>query len=447
MNYEENEKMLDCKQLFYYVVKQWKQILLCLMVGILLGSVFSFIRGQKTVDDLSDAERKTLNIEKIHQYHRVQQLYELQLENNAKSVILQLDPNQVYRANRSYYLTIPAIDASLISERYAMIMADTAFLDELIAASGLDCSHRAIKELVGLSFSKAEQPATVWRSYGLLPQYAKVSLSVIAPDEGTGEALLDTLDAHVIALQDTLSQESSAFTYRKLNESNQFGYDSGVRSTQEAASNTIKSYENEIVALKKVLTNEDMFYYAWTYHAADIQFSLLKQTVRYAFMFGALFCMAACAWYSLKFLLDDHIKTTQEITEYSLYTIACLESGVSPKQDIIDRIFADGNLPANSKEYTLNALHALCTGQTVLCGDKQDASTAELMEWLASQMDRLCVTDMLAKDENGLISIKESEGAILFIRLWKTTTYDLKRELSIMKQLEKPVMGVVVLRG
>ncbi len=446
MNYAEDEKIIDLKQLLYYVLKRWKQIFIFLMIGVLLGSGFSLLRGQKTLDDLSSDDIEALNTKKILQYNRVQELYELQKETNAKSIILQLDPNQVYRTYRSYYLTVPISDANLISERFYAISSDSAVLDELIAASGYECDHRVIKELFSLSFSTIDS-STVWGQYGLTPLHVKVSLSAMGPNEEIGEAVLNVLDSHVVALFDTLDGECSNFEYNKLDESNQFGYDSGVRSSQESATDTLREYENEIIALEKELTDNDMFYYTWTYEPEEIEFSLLKQTIKFSILFGALFCILACGCYGVLFLLDDHIKTAHEVIDYGLYTIACIHTGDETKQDMIDKLFSSGKLPTNSKEYLLNALRTLCTGKTVLCGDKQDAMAAEVMNWLASQMDELCVTDSLAKDENGLITAKESDGAILFVRLWKTTVFDLKRELYVMKQIEKPVKGVVVLRG
>lgn len=446
MNYAEDEKTIDLKQLLYYVLKRWKQIFIFLMIGALLGSGFSLLRGQKTLDDLSDDDIKELNMEYILQYNRVQELYELQKETNAKSIILQMDPNQVYRTSRTYYMTVPISDVNLISDRFYMIASDSNVLDELIEASGYDCDHRVIKELFGLSFSTIGSP-TVWGQYGLTPLHAKVSISAMGPNEEIGEAILKVLDTHVLALQKTLSSEYSNFEYSLLDDNNQFGYDSGVRSSQESATNTLKTYENEIVGLEEKLTGDDKFYYAWTYKPEEIEFSLLKQTIKFAILFGALFCMMACGCYGVLFLLDDHIKTAHEVIDYGLYTIACLHTGDVKKQDFVDKMFANGKLPTNSKEYLLNALRALCTGKTVLCGDKQDVQAVEVMNWLSSQMDELCVTDMLAKDEKGLITAKESNGAILFIRLWKTTAFDLKRELYVMKQIEKPVKGVVILRG
>ena len=53
MNYAEDEKTLDLKQMFYYVLKRWKQIFLFLLIGVLLGCGFSLMTGQKTLDDFS----------------------------------------------------------------------------------------------------------------------------------------------------------------------------------------------------------------------------------------------------------------------------------------------------------------------------------------------------------------------------------------------------------
>lgn len=38
MNYAEDEKTIDLKQLLYYVLKRWKKILIFLLIGVLLGT-------------------------------------------------------------------------------------------------------------------------------------------------------------------------------------------------------------------------------------------------------------------------------------------------------------------------------------------------------------------------------------------------------------------------
>lgn len=446
MNYAEDEKTIDLKQLLYYVLKRWKQILIFLLVGILLGAGFAMLRGQKTLDDLSADELKSLNLETIRQYNYTLEQYELQKEKEKQSILLQLDPDLVYRTTRSYYLTFPADDLNLFSERYRLILSNADVLDELIAASGLRCDHEAIQEIVYLSFTTLKT-STVWSQLGLTPMNAKVILSVRAPSEEIGEAMLGVLNTHVIALQESLAEESPSFSCKKLADTSELGYDSSVHSEQKEFSESLKAYGDELVTLKKTMTDNDLFYYAWTYTPDKISFSLIRQVIKYAVLAGAVLCILACGWYGVVFLLDDHIKTVQELTDAGLYPIACLQPADAQKQDFVDKLFANPVLPTNSREYLLNACKALCAGKTVLCGDAQDASTAEIMHWLASQMDGFCAMDLLTRDENGPIAVKESEGAIFFVRLWKTTVSQLRRELDIVKKTDKPVKGIVVLRN
>lgn len=448
MNYAEAEKTINLKFLLFFVLKRWKKIFIFLMIGILLGSGFALIRGKKTVDDL---DMDNLNMEQIVQYEHFSQLYQLQLEKEASSVILRMDPNAVYSASRVFYITVPAEKAELFRQKYSLMISDTDVLQKLIDVSGLECDERAIKEIVSVSASTI-MSSTLWGQLGFIPAYVKVTLSVVAPSEETEKALLNALDEQLMIMNERFAEIYEGFACEMLADSRQFGFDVTVGSAQASAADLMKDYASELVKLEEEMSDDDLFYYSQV-HAPEEKLdeekeliSKIKRVIKYAIMFGALFCVLTVGWYGIQFLLDDHIKTAHEVREYGLYTIACLESGET-KKTLIDKLFAGDNLPANSKEYLLNALKALCHGNMVLCGDIHDGETAETMNWLASQMDELCVTDRLACDEKGLLTAKESEGAILFVRLWKTTTFDLKRELYVLRQIDKPVKGVVVLRG
>lgn len=446
MNYAADEKTIDLKQLIYYVAKRWKTIFIFLIIGALLGGAFSLVRGQKTLDDLDDDALKELNMEKIVQYASYQELYDLEVEYQQESLILAMDPNAVYNTSRTFYLTLPLEYVNQIADQYYKILSSVDNLQSLIDISGLDCSQRAIKELVGLSFSRVSS-TTPWGDWGFTPVHAKLSISAQASTEELGETLLNALNDFVDVLNEQLAAQYSSFTCELLNEYHDFGFDSGIRDAQDSATARLGSYANQLLALDEELTDDDMFYYVWTYNADEIEFSLLKQTIKYAILIGALFCIMAVGCYGVLFLLDDHIKTAHELHDYGLYTIACLKAGDAKKEDWVDRLFAGGKLPENSRNYLLNALKTLCAGQTVIAGDLNDAQTSELMNWLASNMDNLAVTDKLACDEKGLMTAKDSEGAVLFVRLWKTTAFDLNRELYVLRQIERPVKGVVVLRG
>jgi len=380
------------------------------------------------------------------QYHRVRELYELQLENEANSIVLQMDPNNVYRTNKSYYVTVPADNARYISEQYESILSDEEILNELIEASGYDCTPTVIRKLVGVSYESMGSP-TIWGDYGLKPYHGKVTVRAFGATSEVGEALLSVLDAHVIALHDSYIDNGVLLSYEVLSQSNIEGFSSTVYEAQEEQKKILKGYVNEIDTYKKELSADDMFYYSAMYEPSEEESSPIIRLIKYAILLGAVSCFLICGYYAVRFVFDGHLKTADELREYGLYTIACLETGTPRKADFVDNMFNSGKLPTNSKEYLLNALKAMCDGKTVLCGDAQDENAVEVMNWIASQMENATVTDMLAKDENGLISAKDANCAVLFVRLWNTTAFDLKRELQTLKQIDRTVKGVVVLRG
>lgn len=448
MNHEDTEKIIDIKMLIFFILKRWKRIFACLLAGVLLGSCFAVLKGRKTVEDFNTSK---LNMEQIVQYEHYQQLYRQQLATEAASVMQQMNPNEVYFAQQVFFLTMPANWADLIRQKYALLLSDVDVVDGLIEASGFGCNEAAIKELVTVQMT-VNEPATLMAQSGFVPATGKFTVNVLAPTQESGDAMLELLYEAIEAMNKEMAERFDGFDAELMAHTYQFGYDEDVQNAQKKAADVLNNYTSTLVKLEKEMSDEDLEYYAEVYGAkhevdeAKELLAMIKRIIKYAIVFGAFACILAVGIYGVRFLLDDHIKTAHEVHEYGLYTIACLQPSAS-KITFMDKLFAGGNLPVNSKEYLLNAMKALGCGNMVLSGDIHDQETAETMNWLASQMEDLQVVDRLACDESGLLTAKESDGAILFVRLWKTTAFDLKRELYVLRQIDKPVKGVVVLKG
>ena len=446
MPYSEEEKTIDLKQLFFFILKKWKTILIFLIIGMVLGTGIALLKGQKTLDDYSEEELDDLNTELVLQYYNTQLKYDMYKELEEMSVLLQMDYENTYTGSRSFFMGMPATDVDWIRAQYNKILSDVSILQELADATGLKCDQRTVKDLVWVSFS--EIGASTWMgSMGFAPVNATVSYGVTAPNEEVGLRLLNLLEEKIMQVHDRMAKLYPTFTYETLSETSFEGFNSGVRSAHLDSLETHSSYITSIAKQKEELTDDDLYYYMLSYEPEEIEFSMLFQIIKWAIVIGAVMCILVVGVYGVQFLMDDHIKTAHELHEFGLYTIAVLNAGEPRKEDFVDKLFAGGKLPTNTREYLLNALRTLCTGKTVLSGDLQDADTASVMNWLAGQMDELCVTDRLACAEAGLSTVKESDGAILFVRLWKTTAFDLRRELYVMRKIDKPVKGIVVLRG
>ena len=164
-NVYEDEMEIDLVDLMFYLMRQWKTLLLAVLVGALVGGGIymmkkaSFDQAEASSEEEEDEEESLedyvvdpdvkANMELAYQYR---QLYLKQLEYNQKSVVMQLDPNAVYTGELRYYMTA-GDDTGLISILYQNILGDKNLLTELQEASQLDCSPSYIQELIGCSIN------------------------------------------------------------------------------------------------------------------------------------------------------------------------------------------------------------------------------------------------------------------------------------------------------
>lgn len=447
MNYTETEKIVDLKMLCYFLLKRWKRIAAFFVAGILLGSLLASLRKNPALSEMDTSE---LNLEKIVQYEQFRQLYELQLEKKSMSVVLQMNPNEVYSVSRAFYLAVPAERAELIRQKYARMLEHTEFLEQLIESTGLNCSIHAIREMVAVNTSAVEA-ATVWENLGFTAAHIKVTFDAIGADEKTALTLMDALESQFEMQTEQLIQSGLSVACEKLSDVSQFGFSLSVGSAQDTLASLIKTYASEVTKLRTELSDDDLIYHAQVYLASEEDagekepLQLIKKIVKYAAVFAVLFSGMTVFVYAVQFLLDDHIKTAHEVQEYGLYTIACLQDE-RVRKTWVDHLLSDDHLPGNSREYLMNALKAFADGKIMLSGDMQDSQIAGVMEWVVEHVENMVVSDCLACDAAGLQAISDMDGVILFVRLWKTTAFDLKRELDVTGRLDKPVKGVVVLR-
>lgn len=447
MNYTETEKIIDLKMLLYFILKRWKRIVAFFVAGILLGSFLAVARKNPSVSEMDTSE---LNLEKIAQYEQFRQLYELQLEKRSASVVLQMNPNEVYSVSRAFYLAVPAEYAEMVRQKYAMMLENTQFLERLIDISGLNCTVHAIREMVAVNTS-AVDAATVWENLGFAAAHIKVVFDAIGADEKTANTLMNELENQFELQMKQMIQSGISVASEKLSDVSQFGFSLSVGSAQDTLASLIKTYATEVTKLRSELSEDDLSYHAQVYHASAQSdgdkevLRLIKKSVKYSAVFAVLFSGMMMFIYAVQFLLDDRIKTAHEVQEYGLYTIACLQDACV-KKTWVDRLLSDDRLPENSREYLANALKSFADGKMLLSGEMQDPQIADTMEWVAEHVENMFVSDCLAYDAVGLQNVIAMDGVILFVRLWKTTTFDLKRELDVVRKLNKSVKGVVVLR-
>ncbi len=150
-NMYEDEMEIDLIDLMFYLMRQWKTLIVAIVIGALVGGGIYVVKKRsydqsampvqeteeekEALDDYVVDPDVKANMELAYQYR---QLYWKQLEYNQKSVIMQLDPNAVYTGELKYYMTA-GDDTGLISILYQNILGNRDLLTELQEVSQLDC--------------------------------------------------------------------------------------------------------------------------------------------------------------------------------------------------------------------------------------------------------------------------------------------------------------------
>ena len=91
-------------------------------------------------------------------------------------------------------------------------------------------------------------------------------------------------------------------------------------------------------------------------------------------------------------------------------------------------------------------LHTL-DGQkpVILCGDLNDADIAAHGKAVAAASDRLSVEPQMVESADTQMKVKQADGVVLLVHLWKTKRTDLEQELRICQKLGGNVLGVAVI--
>ena len=81
----------------------------------------------------------------------------------------------------------------------------------------------------------------------------------------------------------------------------------------------------------------------------------------------------------------------------------------------------------------------------ILCGDLNDADIAAHGKAVAAASDRLSIEPQMVESADTQMKIKQADGVVLLVHLWKTKRTDLEQELRICRKLGGNVLGVAVI--
>ena len=431
----EGEEEIDLVQMMRYILQKWKILLLAGVAGLLLGGAFGAMKAGKQPAQMDIDE---LNIDQIQQYASYHQFYEDEVARQAESIYMNMNPEAVYMANKNYYVAAQESDLNRISLAIGSILQKQEVYDRIWAETGLTCSQRCLAELMSVWFTETEKKAIQLSDDN--SNDGRIYISVSAPSEEIGEAILAVLDAQVQAVCAQIAQTAeNGMTYEAMTQTGRTGYNGGVVSARQNGTNQLASYLSTLSSIEKDLTDEDKAYYAQVYEG---EWKPKNKAPKWAVLGGFAFFVLAGGWYVLAFLLDGSVKGTDELEDrYDLHLLARVEPEGAAKKNLrgLDKLFAE-KPQYNDGAYLSAALSAAGISGLVLSGDLANAQIAQTMK-AAAQAGGYKVCDRFEVDAQAVAD--KMDGVVLFIQPWVTKKAQVLRELEICEFNGLPVIGFV----
>ena len=483
-NVYEEEMELDLIDLMFYLMRQWKTLILAVLVGALVGGGIymmkkaSFDQAEASSEEEEDEEESLedyvvdpdvkANMELAYQYR---QLYLKQLEYNQKSVVMQLDPNAVYTGELRYYMTA-GDDTGLISILYQNILGDKNLLTELQEASQLDCSPSYIQELIGCSINTERDSLininnvmnTPGESASFVEKNSVITYTVVSINEESCRKMLQILQEKVEELNKECEETYEEYEAMEVNNAVRLLTNNEYLNKQRSHIDQLSSYLSNVRGLESSFAEEDRKYYNQMYLARveededdEESQELLAATEEPAetapspvkWVIIGIFLMGVCwgGFYMLKYLLDKHIKTSDEIRSYRLPLIGCLEghgpvyTGLNKKIEQLRRRTKES---ADTEDYVAASLDALDVPGILLCGDQKDEDVNQVMASLKEKSAKAELSDYPGQDSDALERARE-KGVVFVVHLGHTTRTELKREMEVCRMQKIGVLGAVVI--
>lgn len=435
------EETIDLKNLFFYILKKWKHILIGLLVGLLLGCAFSFYKMSTNNPNaiLDRVNSDTFDKSNVIQYSDYVSLYNKEVDYAQNSLLMNLDSNNMYTGNLSYSVNSLEKDIKSIENYYDGILNVDNNFDTILSSLGNEYKDKDVKELINLDFllsnnNSVNISSSVYDS-GLL------DIIIYGTDEKLVETLKNKIEEIIDEANNYVRYNYEAVTISKVKDSVVYGYNSTVSQYQINKINSRQSILNNLTNLKSKLSSDELFYHEY-YIAGDgsgenAQASFSK---KWPVLFGIGLAVVVAGVYFLLYLFDDHIKSFDEIKDrYKLPLLGTLKVTDKEYKNVIDK-FINGldKKDYNNLDYIKSSIKLLDNKSIMLCNEYDELNKE--FDKLDSRID---VLGTLNNDTKSLEKLKKADGVILVSKLWESRNSDIQRQIDIVNNAGKKVVGVI----
>lgn len=456
MNYKE-EREIDLIDLAREILKKWRLIVICMIVGLVIGSVGGYLKSaqlvnaetlepieneektEKNLDELKDAlsEREILEVrEAVKAYLSYKKVYEEKAKYGDNSIRMLLNAQSVPTMTASYIIgdyyevTYPKIDEvnyiSNIVNIYAKALNDEDVVIDVAAALGGNIPE-----------SYAEEVYSVYSEANSI-----LSITVTARSKEECQKVMDVLTARLESEAPSV-QKMYTHSIKYLDTYYSKNVDNTVIAEQQNQADALASLEKTMLTVGSSLTANQKSYFTALINE-EVKTKDVETIIQRSFniKFAALGLMAGAflmiMWICAKYILAQTIKTKDELID--LFGVNVLGT-ISDKNENLGMITAGVQIGAHKVE--AKKLYVASS----LTDEKSISLYSKIVESIKNCAEDITVDsgNSFLIDPASLEKMSQADG-VMFVEKLKISKYDdIARELEIAKNYGIKNLGVVVL--
>ena len=491
----EEEVQIDLMTLLHYILRKWRSIIVVMLIVAVAANLYSVKKSMSVVASVSAAEevdiekqienaKEELTADELEQVERVYSMYEynsqLYQENKEyleKSVLMQLNPNEIPTVMLNYQFKKDQADEELSN---IFTMYENALLDEdtctaIIQVFGEEYANTSVRELISVTDTENGQNSDIIKlqkdkNSGIL------SIQIYASSEEQCEQVAEIVKKRVLEYTEQLQQIFGNYTVNAISEQYYISSDSDLNMQKSDVVNVVNEVCTVIKNITSGLSEKQIGYFNLltkdcedqtlvkedTQETANMTANVQYISMKYV-LIGLLAGMfLAVCWYAVIYIMTQTVKDVDEmkiITNLPVFGTV-LRSNENGKRNIVDRWidswFVHDKKSENNELLLTRISHevAMLAGQKdkkcllIACsGNDQNVKKQadSLVEKLRELGMNVTSTASLVSDNTEVLKQLESADSAVFVeQLMKSERNQIREAVELCRRCRVEVLGSVI---
>ncbi len=437
----------DLKALFFYILRQWKPVLiLCLAAAVLLGCLMAY-----------SEYNTSLAVDMENSYWAEYQQYQDQIaffedrvnttqdrintlqDYIAHSVLMKTDHRNVYIAKATYYVdsgykilpenTYQDIDKTFtLSWLYRNYLSDYSLFEAIGSEVNIDAKY--LMELVDVS----------------IPNDQTISITVSHPTKRFANSIMEILQEKLQLVHLNLNETVGDHTITLMLNTCGVYVDEELNETQQAAYDDLLVLQDDLITYREEL-------YTLKEGPAPGELNVVTAFIKWFVLGGALSGILVVLFLFMKSILQNRLHSTSQLISSFHATVLgemiCSRTSLSPVSQKINK--QEGCLSKNSEGnlqfLAENIRNHCCSAKNVLicCDANPSLSTAiaEALNKYLSEIRLLPVGDLLT-EASALRTLSECDAVVMVAVRDHSRNTILRKMLTLIHSYKKETVGFIV---